>query len=388
MPYIIDGMVSGADKISALFNNNEEPETVEEPQESETEDNKEDKNEKVTEITSPEDLFGEKESEKVGDDDDDITEGEEEITQRKKSGSSPANLFSSVANSLAESGYLPNLSEEDLNNVKDGETFTQAFNKELEARLDATTKRVNDALNAGMDVPVIQQYEHGIQYLDSLTNEMIEAETAEGENLRKGIIYQYQLNLGVNEKRAQKEVERAIASGTDIEDAKEYLETLKTSLKDKYNELIEDGKKQMQAQKEAIEENAKKMKKSMLEDEKILGDIVVDKVTRQKAFDNLMKPTYKTKEGVYQSEMQKYISENPQDFQMKVALLYTMTDGFKNMNNVLKETVKKEKKKAMKDLESAINNTSRVPSGSLNLNFNDGNTTFRGKKIAPPELWN
>lgn len=388
MPYIIDGMVSGADKISALFNNNEEPETVEEPQESETEDNKEDKNEKVTEITSPEDLFGESESEKVGDDDDDTTEGEEETTQPKKSGSSPANLFSSVANSLAESGYLPNLSEEDLNNVKDGETFTQAFNKELEARLDATTKRVNDALNAGMDVPVIQQYEHGIQYLDSLTNEMIEAETAEGENLRKGIIYQYQLNLGVNEKRAQKEVERAIASGTDIEDAKEYLETLKTSLKDKYNELIEDGKKQMQAQKEAIEENAKKMKKSMLEDEKILGDIVVDKVTRQKAFDNLMKPTYKTKEGVYQSEMQKYISENPQDFQMKVALLYTMTDGFKNMNNVLKETVKKEKKKAMKDLESAINNTSRVPSGSLNLNFNDGNTTFRGKKIAPPELWN
>lgn len=388
MPYIIDGMVSGADKISALFNNNEETEIVEKSQESETEDNKEDQEKKVTEITSPEDLFGESESEKVGDDDDDTTEGEEETTQPKKSGSSPANLFSSVANSLAESGYLPNLSEEDLNNVKDGETFTQAFNKELEARLDATTKRVNDALNAGMDVPVIQQYEHGIQYLDSLTNEMIEAETAEGENLRKGIIYQYQLNLGVNEKRAQKEVERAIASGTDIEDAKEYLETLKTSLKDKYNELIEDGKKQMQAQKEAIEENAKKMKKSMLEDEKILGDIVVDKVTRQKAFDNLMKPTYKTKEGVYQSEMQKYISENPQDFQMKVALLYTMTDGFKNMNNVLKETVKKEKKKAMKDLESAINNTSRVPSGSLNLNFNDGNTTFRGKKIAPPELWN
>ena len=335
MPYIIDGMVSGADEISALFNNNEESEIIEKPQESETEDNKEDQEKKVTEITSPEDLFGESESEKVGDDDDDTTEGEEEITQPKKSGSSPANLFSSVANSLAESGYLPNLSEEDLNNVKDGETFTQAFNKELEARLDATTKRVNDALNAGMDVPVIQQYEHGIQYLDSLTNEMIEAETAEGENLRKGIIYQYQLNLGVNEKRAQKEVERAIASGTDIEDAKEYLETLKTSLKDKYNKLIEDGKKQMQAQKEAIEENAKKMKKSMLEDEKILGDIVVDKVTRQKAFDNLMKPTYKTKEGVYQSEMQKYISENPQDFQMKVALLYTMTDGFKNMNNVL-----------------------------------------------------
>ena len=93
------------------------------------------------------------------------------------------------------------------------------------------------------------------------------------------------------------------------------------------------------------EEEIKKMKETLLKDSKIMGDIEIDSKTRQLAFDNWMKPTHKTENGSYQSTIQKYIAENPMDFQMKVALLFTMTDGFTKMGNVLKQTVKKEKRR-------------------------------------------
>ena len=115
-----------------------------------------------------------------------------------------------------------------------------------------------------------------------------------------------------------------------------------------------------------------------------MGDIEIDAKTRQKALDNWMKPTHRNEEGIYQSALQKYIAENPVDFQMKVALLYTMTEGFTKMGNVLKQTVKKEKNKAMKELEHVVNNTRRTPNGVIDMS---GGSSFNGMKIAPKELW-
>lgn len=100
-----------------------------------------------------------------------------------------------------------------------------------------------------------------------------------------------------------------------------------------------------------------------------------------------MKPTHKTENGVYQSAIQKYIAENPADFQMKVALLFTMTDGFTKMGNVLKQAVKKEKKKALQELEHTINNTQRTPSGTLNLRGTKRDDMFGGLEIAPTSTW-
>ena len=75
------------------------------------------------------------------------------------------------------------------------------------------------------------------------------------------------------------------------------------------------------------------------------------------------------------------------DFQMKVALLFTMTDGFTKMGNVLKQTVKKEKKKAMQELEKVVNNTQRNSFGSLNLFEKDENSSFNNLQFAPKSAW-
>ena len=401
--YQINGMVTDPGEISSLFGEETE---VEETKEEKTETPEEKKNpgedtpdgdeEKITDEQpnfTAEELFDEDEDaqEKVGNDEDNKPEGaERESSKKKKEGSSPANskLYSSIANSLFEDGALSSLSDEDLEQVKDSASLIEAMKKQVNSMLDDQQKRIAEALDAGMVPNQVKQFENAIQYLDSLTEDQISEESAEGENLRRALIYQYQMSKGETEERANKMVVRAFSGGNDVEDAKEYLEALKEYYTEEYNKQIEAGKQEVAKRKKQQEDDVKKFKETLLNDSKILGDIEVDTKTRQLAFDNWMKPTFKTEKGVYQSAIQKYIAENPADFQMKVALLFTMTDGFKKMGNVLKQTVTKEKKKAMQELESVVNSTQRTPSGALNpFGGNDKDSSFNGLQFAPASSW-
>jgi len=389
MAYEIGSMVSSQEDIAALFTDVEESNPVDtqpknEPEEETKNNPPKEKEEEITEIT-PQDLFG-GESERVGDDNDINPEGEEGELSKQK-GSSPDNLYSSIANSLAEDGTLSNLSDDELSEIKDPESLVAAMKKQVDSMLEDEQRRVKDALEAGMQPSQIQRYENSIRYLESLTDDQLSTEDTQGEELRKDIIYNYHLSLGMSEEKANKMVDRAFAGGTDIEDAREYLDALKEHYKGEYSKLIEDGKKQAQEAKRKQEEAVKKMKETLLKDSKIMGDIEIDSKTRQLAFDNWMKPTHKTENGVYQSAIQKYIAENPTDFQMKVALLFTMTEGFTKMGNVLKQAVKKEKKKALQELEHTINNTQRTPSGTLNLRGMKGDDMFGGLEVAPTSTW-
>ena len=386
MEYTIGNMISSQEDISALFRNDDvSSEELEKKNEGGEETNPPKEQEKVITEMTPEELFGE-DSERVGDDNNN-PEGEEGEPSKHTEGPSPDNLYSSIANSLAEDGTLSNLSDDDLKEIKDPETLVAAMKKQIDSMLDDEQKRIKDALEAGMQPTQIQQYEKSIKYLESLTDEQLSTEDEEGEQLRKDIIYNYHLSLGMSQDKANKMAERAFAGGTDIEDAKEYLEALRDHYKGEYKKLIDEGKKQNQEAKKKQEEDIKKMKEALLNDSKIMGDIEIDARTRQLAFDNWMKPTHKTENGVYQSAIQKYIADNPTDFQMKVALLFTMTDGFTKMGNVLKQAVKKEKRKALQELEHVVNNTQRNPSGTLNLRGRKEDQMFGGMEIAPVSAW-
>lgn len=398
MAYTINGMVTDSSEINSLFgestdtqdmNNEEGQETIEFTEEKEPLKN----NPKENTITDDghleaSDIFENEAADehqgRVGDDD--KLEDEREPSEQP-GGSSPAKLYSSIANSLVAEGALSHLSKEDIKEVKDSETLVAAMKKQVLSMLDETQKRINSAIEAGIPDTQISNYENSIQYLNSLTDEQISAETEEGEKLRKDILFAYQMSLDGNEERAKKMVERAIHQGTDVEDAKEYREALRDYYQNEYQKKIDEGKSLAETKKKQQQEEIKKFKETLLTDKKILGDIEVDDKTRQLAFDNWMKPTHKTEQGTYQSTIQKYIAENPADFQMKVALLFTMTDGFKNMGNVLKQTVKKEKKKALDELEAVVNSTQRTPSGVFNPTRKDSEASFNGLHFASPDLW-
>ena len=48
-----------------------------------------------------------------------------------------------------------------------------------------------------------------------------------------------------------------------------------------------------------------------------------------------------------------------------VGLLFTLTDGFKNIDKLVKGRVRNEVKKGLRELETTLNNTARTSEGNL-----------------------
>lgn len=58
--------------------------------------------------------------------------------------------------------------------------------------------------------------------------------------------------------------------------------------------------------------------------------------------------------------IQKYEAENPVEFRKYLSILFTMTDGFKSLDNVIKGKVKKEVKQSLRELEHKLSSPSRT----------------------------
>ena len=352
----------------------EEPE-----QDSTSEDvteNKEDKSKEDKEETTEVDvdsLFTEPES--VGSED----TKEKEDTDSDKGSTSPK-FYSSIAKAFAEEGIFPDLDEETISKVNTPEELRDLVEKQIKAGLDERQKRIDEALGVGVEPDTIKQYEGALNYLDSLNDEAITAETDEGEKLRKQLIYQDFINRGYSKERASREVKKSIDGGTDIEDAKEALKSNKDFFKSKYDGIIEDARKEEEAEIAKRKEQAVKLKASILTDKKVFGEIEVDKATRQKIYDNLAKPVYKDPEtGEMLTTIQKYEMEHRTEFLKNLSLVFTLTDGFKNLDGLVKGKVRKEVKKGFRELENTLNNTSRTSDGSLNYASGVDSESFIGK---------
>lgn len=339
-------------------------------------ENKEDKSKEDKEETTEVDvdsLFTEPES--VGSED----TKEKEDTDSDKGSTSPK-FYSSIAKAFAEEGIFPDLDEETISKVNTPEELRDLVEKQIKAGLDERQKRIDEALGVGVEPDTIKQYEGALNYLDSLNDEAITAETDEGEKLRKQLIYQDFINRGYSKERASREVKKSIDGGTDIEDAKEALKSNKDFFKSKYDGIIEDARKEEEAEVAKRKEQAEKLKASILTDKKVFGEIEVDKATRQKIYDNLAKPVYKDPEtGEMLTTIQKYEMEHRTEFLKNLSLVFTLTDGFKNLDGLVKGKVRKEIKKGFRELENTLNNTSRTSDGSLNYASGVDSESFIGK---------
>ena len=373
-----DGILGEAE-VNVIFDGPEETtktETQETPPEEK--ENKQEQ-EETAEITSVEDLFNTEESESVGSEDENK---EQEDTKSKKAGS--PNTYSSIAKAFADEGIFPDLEDDEVEKIDSAESLRAAIDKQIQAGLDEKQKRIDQALNYGVETSEVKKYEQTLTYLDSLQESNITANDTQGENLRKQLIYQDFINRGYNKDRALKMVERSFNAGTDIDDAKEALKSNKEFFQDEYNALIEDAKKAQEKEETKRKEQAETLKKSILEDKKFFGEIEIDKNTRQKVFDNISKPVWKDPEtGEYYTALQKYEMDNHSDFMKNVGLLFTLTDGFKSLDKLVKGKVKKEVGKGLKGLEHVLNTTSRDSNGNLKFvsGIQEDPESFIGKGI-------
>ena len=309
---------------------------------------------------NPDNLFDNPESVGSGKD------NQEEDTQSEKDkGTSPkTNFYSSIASALKEEGIFPDLDDDTLNGIKTPEDFAEAVEKTVQARLDERQKRIDAALQADVEPDEVRRYEQTLANLDAIKEEYITDETEKGERLRKNLIYQDFRNRGYSEARAKREVEKSFNAGTDIEDAKEALESNREYFSTQYQDLIKEAQEEAKEEQRKIKEEAAQLKKSMLEDKEVFTGITLDKTTRQKAFENITKPVFKTEDGEYLTAIQKYEMDNPVEFRKYLSVLFTMTDGFKNIDGLVKGKVKKEVKQSLRELEHKLSSTARNSSGN------------------------
>ena len=357
--------ILGAEEIENLFVEDDEtqdtPPANGEPPKEEEEPNKD--KEETTEVVDVDNLFTDT-PESVGSGKENTEEKED--TTPKGSGTSPKNFYSSIAKALKEEGIFPDLEDDSLTKVKDPEDFRDLIDQQIKAGLDERQKRIDEALNAGVEPTEIRKYENTINFLDSIKEENISDEGDKGEKLRKDLIYQDFINRGYSKERATREVQKSFNAGTDIDDAKEALKSNIDFFRDKYDELVNDAKSEAEEEEKVRKEQAEKLKSSILNDKDVFGDLSVDKSTRQKIYDNIAKPVYKDPEtGEYFTAIQKYEMENRTDFLKNIGLLFTLTDGFKNLDGLVKGKVKKEVKKGLRELEHTLNNTARTSDGNL-----------------------
>lgn len=369
--------ILGESEVDALFSTdeNEIEDANQNPQEEKTEETK-DKEQQTAEV-NPLDLF-EDTPESVGGGSE-----EEDTAGNNDTGGSPQSIYSSIATYLKEGGIFSNLDDDNaFKGIESAEDLDSLIESEIDARMGERERRINDALNSGMPQQTVANYEGAIEYLKGITEEQLTEESEEGEALRRELIYHDLVNQGFSDERAKKKTDRIMESGTDIDEAKEALESNKEFYQNEYKKQVELGKKQIEDAKKENERRIESLKKDIMESKNLLGLIEADSKLKTKIVDNITKASYQDKEtGRYFTPLQKYMNENGDEFMKNVGIIYTITNGFKDFDKLVTTKVNKEVKRSVKDIERKLSNMRRDGDGNL-LFVNNEDTQTKYNNIT------
>lgn len=373
--------ILGEQEIETLFNDPGSEEAVEEAEKRDedvqtdnAEKEKKENDNTAEAVIDPEALFkGEDQEERpesVGVEKESGGKEKEEPSADNDDGASPnQNFYSSIAGALAEDGIFPNLTDDDVKKVNDAEGLYGLIEAEVNARFDEKQQRVIKALDNGAEPDSIRRYENTLGYISAITDAQLSEEGEKGEDLRRSLIYQDFINKGYSTEKARKFTERTIDAGTDIEDAKEALQSNREYFQKEYDRLLKDAQDSADKERAERDRQAEELKNSILNDKQLMGDMEIGGDVRRKALDAITKPVYKDPEtGEYLTALQKYESEHRADFVKYAGLIYTMTNGFKDFDSFVKGKVKKEVRKGLMDLEKALkSNGARNSGGNLRM---------------------
>lgn len=343
--------------VKSLFEDNDEP--TENQEDDGTGGN-------VTNISDEEaaDIFNN--NGKDSDEEDDSEKVEEKVeqntTKKEEKRTEPTNNqqnvdFSSIAKQFADEGIW----ELDDEEVKDADSFKSLIKKAIESGIDEKTKRVSELLDMGADSKDIKEFEDTIEYLHGIQNEDILAEGEDGDNLRKRLIMQDLINNGVDEQEAVTKVKEIFKKGNDITEAKKALQANKEYFQKAYKEMAEEQRKKADEWDKSVQKQTEELKTSIMSNDKFLGELDIDEKIKKQALANLSEPKYKDKQtGQMLTAIQRYERENKTEFLKNLGLVFTLTDGFKNMDKLVNKAVKRRVNNEISGIEDLLKN----PSGS------------------------
>lgn len=279
---------------------------------------------------------------------------EEDVEDEGGEGSeSSSNLYSSLAAFVHEQGLLPSL-DIDLKDIKSADDFANVFNKELDIQAEL---RLNDYL-ANLDLNKIGVAKKDIQDLNTINSDSLKNNI----DLAKRIIYDDYLNQGLDEKKANRMLNRLIDLGEDaiLEDAEESLESLKEFKNREIEKETQSYKEKLEADKINQVKLDEQMKKTIYESKDLISGLKANKALQDKVYKSINDIVGKSPDGVFENKFMKERRENPLEFEIRMYHFYELTNGFKDLNKISTNA----KSSAVKDLEQIARKTKLKDNGT------------------------
>ena len=279
---------------------------------------------------------------------------EEDVEDEGSEGSeSSSNLYSSLAAFVHEQGLLPSL-DIDLKEIKSADDFASVFNKELDIQAEL---RLNDYL-ANLDLNKIGIAKKDIQDLSTINSDLLKNDI----DLAKRIIYDDYLNQGLDEKKANRMLNRLIDLGDDaiLEDAEESLQSLKEFKAREIERETQSYKERLEADKIQQAKLDEQMKKTIYESKDLISGLKPNKALQDKVYKSINDIVGKSPDGTFENKFMKERRENPLEFEIRMYHFYELTNGFKDLSKISTTA----KSSAVKDLEKIARQTKLKDNGT------------------------
>ena len=268
-------------------------------------------------------------------------------------GESSSNLYSSLAAFVHEQGLLPSL-DIDLKDIKSADDFANVFNKELDIQAEL---RLNNYLE-NLDLNKIGVAKQEIKDLNTLNVDILKNDI----DLAKRIIYDDYLNQGLDEKKANRMLNRLIDLGEDaiLEDAEESLESLKEFKAREIERETQSYKERLEADKIQQAKLDEQMKKTIYESKDLIAGLKPNKALQDKVYKSINDIVGKSPDGTFENKFMKERRENPLEFEIRMYHFYELTNGFKDLSKISTTA----KSSAVKDLEKIARQTKLKDNGT------------------------
>ena len=279
---------------------------------------------------------------------------EEDVEDEGSEGSeSSSNLYSSLAAFVHEQGLLPSL-DIDLKEIKSADDFASVFNKELDIQAEL---RLNNYLE-NLDLNKIGVAKQEIKDLNTLNVDILKNDI----DLAKRIIYDDYLNQGLDEKKANRMLNRLIDLGDDaiLEDAEESLQSLKEFKAREIERETQSYKERLEADKIQQAKLDEQMKKTIYESKDLIAGLKPNKALQDKVYKSINDIVGKSPDGTFENKFMKERRENPLEFEIRMYHFYELTNGFKDLSKISTTA----KSSAVKDLEKIARQTKLKDNGT------------------------
>lgn len=297
-------------------------------------------------------------------------EDNDDNTSSHEGNHSSPSVVSSLALALRDEGILTTFEEDAIKEFKTTEELISALVKDREesSKKEFTEEQWKyiEALKNGIPEEEIKADLYAEDAYKSISKEDLEV----NEEMQKQLYFNDLVSNGITKEKANKIVTNAVNTGTLLEDSVDALSSLQTKSQAALNNKIIKAKQEQEEHAQKVKEKVSKIKDDFLKTEDFSG-IKLNEAQRLKAFELMTKvveTSNKTPLNAIYADRKKDI----EDFEKRQALVYMLTDGFKNLSKL----AQKEKNKAVLDLKAKLEGeqkksgiTRKVPLSSTTENF-------------------